>query len=476
MRAFEILIEASGLRAGRPGEIYVDTDGVEYKFQNWEFEFPLDHALLKYETPEDMQAEINQITNGDTKKIRWVNGPGRGKSFALAKFASDDGKEIWVGKYFATKSSNNTIFDKEATTFAGLTPGGNKSSVIKAESKLKPLDLGIADGKSRSVPGIIKSVSGHEKSQSLTQALNSTVSGGEVTFAGGGSIVSAIQDDFCEVLAPVAMISNHPSVKGHLTNAVADVFKGDTLEGASINFPASLTNNLIDSYIVKNGITLGVSSKGKKGAKATITNIFKAKEEAAQNPTGQAYIKKFKFAVEILDICQKQSGLEQPITLGMMLGIINSTEETSLRTILNDPRNQKYQLTGNPTNLNAVVTAHTKEDLAKVPRALLRLFKMGGYKAGSFVGFICLARLAYLVAERINVDTKIKFGEAIRSFLNSSAMVQANSIVSAKGTDAVLKSINIVYPPNFTEKAKIEANGYSGKQVKGKFSFSLPTT
>lgn len=476
MRAFEILIEASGLRAGRPGEIYVDNTGIEYKFQNWEFEFPSNHSLLKYETPEDMQDEIEQITNGDIEKIRWVNNPGKNKSFALAKFASDNGKEIWVGKYFSTKSSNNTIFDKEATTFAGLTPGGNKSSVIKAESKLKPLDLGIADGKSRSVSGIIKSVSSHEKSQSLTQALKSTVAGGEVVFAGGGSIVSAIQDDFCEVLAPIAMISNHPAVKGHLINAVADVFKGDTLEGASINFPASLTNNLIDSYIVKNGITLGVSSKGKKGAKATITNIFKAKEEASQNPTGQAYIKKFKFAVEILDICQTQSGLEQPITLGMSLGIINDTEATALRDTLTEARAKKYQLTGDPTNPNAVVKAHTKADLAKVPKPLLRLFKMGGYKAGSFVGFICLARLAYLVAERINTDPKIKFGEAIRSFLNSSAMVQANSIVSSKGSDAVLKSINVVYPPNFTEKAKIESNGYSGKQVKGKFSFSLPTT
>jgi hypothetical protein len=55
-------------------------------------------------------------------------------------------------------------------------------------------------------------------------------------------------------------------------------------------------------------------------------------------------------------------------------------------------------------------------------------------------------------------------------------MVQAKSVVTAKGEDATVKQINIIYPPNFTEKATIESNGYSGTQVKGKFSFSLPTT
>jgi hypothetical protein len=55
-------------------------------------------------------------------------------------------------------------------------------------------------------------------------------------------------------------------------------------------------------------------------------------------------------------------------------------------------------------------------------------------------------------------------------------MVQAKSVVTVRGQDALVKIINVVYPPNFQEKAKIESNGYSGTQVKGKFSFSLPTT
>lgn len=101
---------------------------------------------------------------------------------------------------------------------------------------------------------------------------------------------------------------------------------------------------------------------------------------------------------------------------------------------------------------------------------------MGGYKAGSYVSFLCLARVAALVAEHINSDPEINFGEAIRSFLNSSAMVQAKTVVTTKGKDAVVKSINVVYPPNFQEKAKMESNSYYGTGIKSKFSFSLPST
>jgi hypothetical protein len=310
----------------------------------------------------------------------------------------------------------------------------------------------------------------------LSAALNQAASNQPVVFTGGKAIAGALQDDFCEVLAPVAMIAGNSVVTGQLEAAVADVFKGGKLDGASITFPPDQNNPLIDSFITKGGVSLGVSHKGKQGAKATITNIWKAKEEAAQNATGQAYIKKFKEAVYILDVCQDSSGLLQPIILAKRYKLIDDAEAAALEEAVKVARDPKYQLAGDPANPNVVIKKPFPADLKKVPPALKRLFLMGGYKSGSYVSFLCLARVAHLVANHINTDPKIDFGEAIRSFLNSSAMVQAKSAVSVKGDDAVLKSINIVYPPNFQEKAKIESNGYSGTQVKGKFSFSLPTT
>jgi hypothetical protein len=473
MRAFEIILEASGLRAARPGEVYVDASGTEFKFQSWNWQFPVDAD--KYPDEQSLSQGVLDATAGDQNKIAWVNSPKGSKSFAYAVFASDDNQELWIGKFYRSKTPNNTITDTEVTQILGLKAGG-KSSTIKSEAALQPGQLGIADGRSRNVASIIKAVGEHSQGSMLTQSLNQALSGESIQFLGGAGIVSALQDDFCEVVAPIAMIAGHQQVTGQLTQAVTDVFKGGELDGASISFPVDQNNPLIDSYIIKNGISLGVSSKGKQGAKATITNIWKAKEEASQNLTGQKYIKMYPEAVNILDICKTDSGLNQPIILAERYKLINAAEAKALREVIQNPRDPKYQLLGDPKNPNAVIKNPLPGDLAKVPPALMRLFKLGGYKSGSYLSFLCLAQTAHMVARHINSDIKINFGEAIRSFLNSSAMVQAKSIVNAKGSDAVLKSINIVYPPNFEEKAKIESNGYSGTGSKGKFSFSLPST
>ena len=483
MRASEFLFEASGLRAARPGEIYVDPQSVEYKFVSWNWQFPSNPNVVQYASSADMQAEILQVTAGDKNKIIWVNAPSaRSKSWGYASFADPQGNEIWIGKFYDRKNPNSTISDTEVKTVTGLTAGGasgkGTGAAIKAAAALQPGDLGIADNRARNINSIQKVVSTHAQGTMLSASITNTTNGEEITFQGGAPIANALQDDFCEVIAPIAIISGHEVVGGSVSAALMDVFKTEILESNSvlIRFPPDQNNPLIDSFIVAGGIELGVSSKGKQGAKATITNIWKAKDDASKTTNGAIYVAKHAAAVEVLDICKDQSGIEQPITLGIKFGVINSMEATVLRNMMQVPRSPQYQLLGDPSNPNAVVKTPTKQDLAKVPPQLMRFFKMGGYKSGSYVSFLCLARIANLVAQHINTDKTLDFGEAIRSFLNNSAMVQAKSIVSKNGNDAVVRSINIVYPPNFKEKATIESNGYSGTGAKGKFSFSLPST
>ena len=137
---------------------------------------------------------------------------------------------------------------------------------------------------------------------------------------------------------------------------------------------------------------------------------------------------------------------------------------------------ESLKLVGDPANPKGIVKQATAEDLAKVPEAMKRIFTMGGYKPGSYVSFLCLARVAKMVVDHVNTDSAIDFGEAIRSFLNNSAMIQAKTIAGTNGDDAVVKQINVVYPPQFKEKATMEANAYYGTGIKSKFSFSLPST
>ena len=479
MRIFDIISEANGIRAGNPGEPYTDSNGVEYKFQSWNWQFPKQSDT--YESPEAMSKDILALTGGDNNKILWINEPtSRTKSFGVAKFATDGypTKEIWVGGFYQKKSANNTILDKQIKEVSGLSAGtADKpaSSAVKAEARLKPFDLGIADGTDRSVSSIIAAVSEHANGAMLAQALTEVTKKQPVIFKNSAKMISALQDDFGEVLSPVAMISNSPQLIGTLDLAIKDVFKGKGLKGATINYPASQTNGLIDSYIHNAGMELAVSSKGKKGANGSINNIWKAMQQSKETVNGQAYINEFPEAVDILETCKKYQR-DAPLYLGRKFGLINEGEFAALEELMKDARSPSQQLAGDPKNPSQIVKTATPKDLAKVPQALRRIFSMGGYKAGSFVGFICLARVASLVAQHVNSDPEINFGEAIRSFLNSSAMVQVKCTIKAAGNDAVLQTVNVIYPPNFTQKAKMESNWYSGKQIKGGFSFSLPTS
>lgn len=467
------LTEGQGLRAAAPGEAYVDRDGVEYSFQGWDFKYPNDTD--RFETPEALAAAVEEITRTNSNvDIRWVNQPGRGRAFAFAKFKSDDNKEVWLGKYFQKVSPTNTIYDKEAIA-TNLTPAKG-SATTKAKVNMQPGQLGVADGKSRSVENIIGEIESHEHGDMLTKATLEAAKNETIVFVDGAQYKTAIQDDFCEVLAPIALIGRHSVVNGPVDQAVSDIFKGGNLQGATVMFPEGQNNPLIDAFIIKDGIQMGISHKGKQGAKASITNIWKAKEEASKTQTGSAYIEKFSEAVTILDICKQQGQAEQPITLAERYNLIDAQEAAKLKELMKNPMAEDLRLTGNPQAPKAVVKQATEDDLQKVPNELRRIFTMGGYKAGSYVSYLCLARIATLVAQHINSDPQIDFGEAIRSFLNSSAMVQAKTVVGAQGQDAVVKSINVVYPPNFQEKAKIESNAYYGTGIKSKFSFSLPRT
>tara|TARA_R110000796_G_scaffold47098_1_gene113477 strand:- start:167 stop:1609 length:1443 start_codon:yes stop_codon:yes gene_type:complete len=468
-----VLAEGQGLRAAAPGEIYVDRDGTEYSFVVWDFKYPNDAD--RFETPEEVNAAVEEITRTNPKAdIRWINQPGRGRAFGFAKFQAEDKREIWLGKYFQKVNPTNTIKDGEATAVS-LSPSKG-SAATKASVNMQPGQLGVADGKTRSVQGIIAEINNHEMSDMLTRATQEAAKNEPIVFVAGAQYASAIQDDFCEVLAPVALIGRHSVVNGPMDQAVADIFKGGDLKGAGVMFPEGQNNPLIDAYIIKDGIEMGISHKGKQGAKASITNIWKSKEEAAKTQTGQAYIAKFANAVEILDICKEQGQAIQPITLAEKFNLISAQESAKLKELMQNPMAEELKLVGNPQAPKAVVRQATPEDLQKVPNELKRIFTLGGYKPGSYVSYLCLARIAAIVAQHINTDPEIDFGEAIRSFLNSSAMVQAKTIVGAQGEDAVVKSITVVYPPNFQEKAKIESNAYYGTGIKSKFSFSLPKT
>jgi hypothetical protein len=55
-------------------------------------------------------------------------------------------------------------------------------------------------------------------------------------------------------------------------------------------------------------------------------------------------------------------------------------------------------------------------------------------------------------------------------------MIQASTTATKRQNDVFVKDINVVYPPQFQDKVKMEHNSYHGRGIKSKFSFSLPST
>jgi hypothetical protein len=475
MRIYDILTESEGLKAATKGEIYTDKDGLEWEFQSWK-QFPLNQP--QFNTPEELDAAIAKIEKSAGVEILWAKEVARPKALGIATFLDPNSQQLKLfGGTYQQVSPNNTITDGQVTQAGGLRAGSKDkptSNSIKTSAQLKPQQVGITDERARTINSIISLVANHPQGPVLVDGLKSAVNGKPIIFKDSSNISLALQDDFGEIIGPIAMISGNPIVTGTLDAAVNDIFGGN-IQGATISFPVSLSNSLVDSYINKGGKQLAVSSKGKKGANGSLNNIYKAKEEALQNPNGQTVVKEFPTAIEILDI-NKNESFYAALTLGLKFKLINGAEDQAIRTLLKDNRSPSQLLIGNPKNPKAIVKPPTSKDLAKVPQVLHRIFTMGGYRSGSYVGWICLARVAFLVAQYVNSDAKINFGEAIRQLLNSSAMVQVKTRVESQNADAIVKNINVVYPPNFQNKAKMESNWFSGKGTKGAFSFSLPTS
>jgi hypothetical protein len=484
MRYREFIPEAKGLKYGTPGEIYQSQDGTQYFFKQWHSDFP-PGPETQYPSSEDAKIAAEQVVgqNLPNNKVFWIGGnnpTNRMKSFVFAEFESQNGVAVKIGKFVTSKGPNNTIYDKEVRDIAGLTKysaSGQKNVwAVKGELSVKPGELGIATGNPISISDINLIVKKHKNGEMLSPAIVSAATQKEIIFPGGAPFRQALEDDFCEVIAPIAIIKNNPSLTGHVEEALSDIFNNEDISGASVKFPVGMNAPLVDSYIVsKSGKTLGVSSKGKQGAQATSTVLVKARDEAIKIH-GPAILAAFKNASDILDIIENNTSIMGPIVLAEQFNLISDVESNKLKELLVNPTNPKR---ANPLakSTEFTLTGDRDIDIKKVPPELGRLFNLvPNYQSGSFVPYTCLAGLAKLVAQKINTDPKINFAEAAKTILNHSAMVQAYSTVVADDNNAKVKQINIVYPPRFKGNTKIESNCYHGKGIETKLKIKLPST
>lgn len=443
MRFREFIVEAKGLFGRKVGDTFVNNTGDEITFQSAEM-FPSIDSGDQYPDQITLQNELRKIVAGHDPLV--VNDQKNNSlAFAIARLKWKDGhEEIWVKFY--SKVPNSLIGswpNKE-------TPPGWKLQIktaIKARSGLTPQDLIKTDRPFSSVADIIAAIQKNGGSPEIIQGLTMAAEGKMPVFTGMASQLAAVRDMLGEIIQPIAIVSG--LVKGDIEKARTNILN-TTWDQCVITFPQSRISGLTDSEFKdpKTGISIGISTKGEKGASASVGNIYAAIQKARNN---QELLDTYPYTVNVIKKLATNTAKEGPIVLSEELSII--TPELANET-------RKY-LQGNTTDTSA---------LSPEAKQMFSAFNSKTDSPGYSVGLVLLTNIAKTLSNAINRNNE--FTKGCLAFLNQSSIVQIHSTAIAKGEDVMFTDFYSVYPPNFTGQVKADANkSYTSTQIKGRIGF-----
>jgi hypothetical protein len=454
-----ILVEASrGLLYRSPGD----------EFFQGSLENPT--AVMSFEKAEYYPSEPGRIENPDEfvqavaqaekvyPGIEWTNRQPKTGGFAVLTFNGPrKGQKSYYGRFFGEIKA-----DMAGQWKNDAIPGGwqlKKASSLKGSYfKLKPSDLFPPNSTFDSPSDILEAMQANPKIQNLIPGMEMLVNNQQLpTFVGTKSMETAVRDDLGETIGPIAL------VQGMVTSTGAEAARKDILgpkgswSGSRINFPASKTNGLVDSYIyTTEGIEVGLSSKGDQGATASIKNVADG-IKIAQAQNNNKLLKKYQDQIKVINDVAGASAKAFPLIQGQARNYITDSQAQLIMDMMK---------TG-VKNLDQVKISgqdrRVFEDLMKdiAPTANPR------YN----VGFHILASLARRVVADINKDPK--FGEACLTFLNISPIIQLHMQTKTAGEDVTVTGFTSKYPPNFNGTVALDASKvYYATGVNGRCTFA----
>ena len=348
----------------------------------------------------------------------------------------------------------------------GDLPGGfqlDKATSLKDSYALKPTDIFTANTR---FPNIFALLASFKASAKVTDF----VSGMEMLylptpklpiFTSAGEYYTAIRDDLGEIIGPVAMIQGLDVGDGAKA-ADAALTDGKGWSGSRISFPSGKNNGLVDSYIVTaNGVEVGISSKGEKGATASIKNVgdginfIRTKGSLAQKKMLETYAKQ----VDIISEISKSSVIDFPLKYGIKKGFLSVKAAAAITDLINSGAKSIEELDMTPDVANELTNL-----IASKPAKT----SLPNYGAG----YHALSAMARYVADDINQDPE--FGAACLKFVNSSPIVQLHmSVAKNNDNDVQVTGFKSKYPPNFKGTIVLDPNKtYTSVAANGRLGFS----
>jgi len=447
-----VLTEGVGLANRRPGEKFKNSVGDMVTFQGLEF-YPESGA---YADPSELVGAKVDAADKQGRNIHWTNQPtGSTRSFMIAKFTGEDGSPYYLGRWAKdispNKAQNNFPHDTIPGGFKFQSKAGQKEN-----SGLKPSEW-LTQFKDNTPQTILDQViakfgQGSDEANALTTFINSDI---PCEVVKGNMNATAFRDYFAEVLQPIALVMGK-KVDGNAAEA-ANIFFGPGAGYAdcTISFNNNTIGGLYDSLLVNpEGKQIKLSSKGKDGANASVTNLIKSVQELDKAPAGAKLRKTYAEEIAMLESINRLGHFGAPLAIAEEYGVIGKGDGAVV---------MKLKGLGPNDDISAVLNKRLKTlyDSRKA-RDISRIIPIEHM----------ISAIAYRVADYVNKNTR--FGEAASTILNNSALVQMYTDTKDSADSITITKLNAVYPSQTVTGVLLDASkAYMSTQGKGNFTFEI---
>ena len=448
-----VLTEGVGLANRKPGEKFKNSVGDIVTFQGLDF-YPESGKFPPGEEKADAIADLKR----SGMNIHWTNMAAENSgAFAIATFTGEDGVPYYLGRFYKeispNRAQNNFPHDAIPGDFKFQSKAGQKEN-----SGLKPSEwlTQFQDNTPETILDqvIAKFGEGSDEANALTAFIQGDI---PVEVVKGNMNATAFRDYFAEVLQPIALVLGK-KVKGNAA-AAADIFFGPGAGYAdcTISFNNNTIGGLYDSLLVNpEGKQIKLSSKGKDGANASVTNLIKSVQELDKAPAGAKLRKTYAEEIAMLESINKLGHFGAPLAIAEKYDMINSKEAQQVMAL--KPLGPKDEIIGT----------------GKLSKRLEGMYQ--GRKARDMSRIIpiehMISAIAYKVADYVNKNTR--FGEAASTILNNSALVQMYTSTNDSKDTITITELNAVYPSQTVTGVLLDASkAYMSTQGKGNFTFEI---
>ena len=447
------LNEGRGLSARAPGEKFKNTVGDIVTFQGMEF-YP---ESGKVDNASDLVSLKADAVDRQGRNVHWVNQPNSSTGgFMIATFTGEDGTPYYLGRWAKEINPNRVLNDFPHTAIPGEFKYQSKAGQ-KENSGLKPSEW-LTQFQNNTPETILQQCitkfgEGSAEANALAEFINSDV---PVTVVKGNMNPTAFRDYFAEVLQPIALVMGK-RVSGNAAEAAEIFFGSGGYSDCTISFNNNTIGGLYDSLLVNpDGKQIKLSSKGKDGANASVTNLMKSVTELEKVPAGRKLKSTFAEEIGLLETINQLGHFGAPLAIAEKYDLINSKEAQQVMALKSlGPRDEIIGSGKLSKRLESMYQGRKARDMSRI----IPIEHM-------------ISAIAYKVADHVNQHTK--FGKAASTILNNSALVQMYTDTNDSADSIVITRLTAVYPSQTVTGVLLDASkAYMSTQGKGNFTFEI---